>query len=85
MKTEITITDENRCKTNTARARRWENGGHYDLQKLAEVTQLPSMELLLKDLDFFAENGDDDGAVKKIASFASGLLNLYVLQKDTYK
>ena len=80
--TNITLDIYNACRTNTGRARK--NNGHYDLPFLAKISGA-RFEDTLQELQWCAENHEDEFAVKTIQNLAEALLSAYEIQSKSYK
>ena len=84
MKNPINITLDiyNACRTNTGRAAT--NDGHYDLPFLAKISGA-RFEDTLQELQWCAENKEDEFALKAIQNLAEALLSAYEIQSKSYK
>ena len=84
MKNPINITLDiyNACRTNTGRAAT--NDGHYDLPFLAKISGA-RFEATLQELQWCAENHEDEFALKAIQNLAEALLSAYEIQSKSYK
>lgn len=84
MKSSVTLTLNiyNACRTNTGRALK--NNGHYNFPLLAQISGA-RFEDLIKDLQWCAENKNDEWAIETVAKFAEALLSAYEIQSKTYK
>lgn len=80
--TNITLDIYNVCRTNTGRARK--NDGHYDLPFLAKISGA-RFEATLQELQWCAENHEDEFAVEVIQNLAEALLLAYEIQSKSYK
>lgn len=80
--TNITLDIYNACRTNTGRARK--NNGHYNLPLLVQISGA-RFDDLIGDLQWCAENKEDELAVESIQKFAEALLSAYEIQSNTYK
>ena len=80
--TNITLDIYNACRTNTGRARK--NNGHYNLPLLVQISGA-RFDDLIGDLQWCAENKEDELAIESIQKFAESLLSAYEIQSDTYK
>ena len=80
---EVTITlDMSRvCRTNIGRRR---DGEHYNLRKLISLSGA-DFDMLIKDLQYCAEQRADNTAIIVIRSFAEALLSAFEIQASTYK
>ena len=84
MKNPINITLDiyNACRTNTGIAAR--NDGHYDLKELMKISGVRNFDFLAEELQWCAENKEDDMAIQTIQHFAEALLSAYEIQSKTY-
>lgn len=82
MKITLNLDSLDACRTNTSRA--LHNDGHYDFNLLAEISGA-KIDVTLKDLDFCAQNKDDENAILSIKRLATSLLSAYEFQKNSYK
>ena len=84
MKNPITIELDinNACRTNTGRAFSNETK-HYSLPFLAHISGA-RLDGLMSDLQWCAENKEDDMAIEAIQHFAEALLSAYEIQSKTY-
>ena len=84
MKNPVTIKLDiyNACRTNTGRARN-NNNDHYNLPFLAHISGA-KFDNLMADLQWCAENKEDDIAIEAIQHFAEALLSAYEIQSKTY-
>ena len=82
METPINITLDytNACRTNTSSAIK---GEHYDIKKLLSISGA-DFDTLIKDIQFCAENRDDEEVVMVIKRFDEALLSAYEIQSETY-
>ena len=80
---EVTITLDvmRACRTNTSRCK---EGEHYNLRKLISLSGA-DFDLLIKDLQFCAEQRNDNDGIIAIRSFAEALLSAFEIQASTYK
>ena len=80
---EVTITlDVARvCRTNIGRCR---DGEHYNLRKLISLSGA-DFDMLIKDLQYCAEQRADNTGIIVIRSFAEALLSAFEIQASTYK
>ena len=83
MKNSINITLDiyNACRNNTARARK--NNGHYNLPLLVQISGA-RFDDLIGDLQWCAENKEDELAINSIQKFAEALLSAYEIQSKSY-
>lgn len=84
MKNPINITLDiyNACRTNTGRARK--NNGHYNLPLLVQISGA-RFDDLIEDLQWCAENKEDELAIESVQKFSESLLSAYEIQSGTYK
>ena len=84
MKNPVTIELDiyNACRTNTGRAFSNETK-HYNLSFLAHISGARFDDLML-DLQWCAENKEDDIAIEAIQHFAEALLSAYEIQSKTF-
>ena len=84
MESQINITLDiyNACRTNTARAIK--NNGHYNFPLLVQISGA-RFEDLIKDLQWCAENKEDQMAIESIQHFAEALLSAYEIQSKSYR
>lgn len=68
--------------TNVDRARK--ANGHYALSFLVHICGA-KLENLIQDLQWCAENNEDDWAIEAVARFAEAVLFAYETQAKTYK
>lgn len=80
--TNITLDIYNACRTNTGRAIK--NNGHYNLPLLVQISGA-RFDDLIGDLQWCAENKEDELAIESIQKFAESLLSAYEIQSKTYK
>ena len=78
----ITLDIYNACRTNTAMAAT--NDGHYDFESLAKISGA-RFEHVLEELQWCAENHEDEFAIKAIQNLAEALLSAYEIQSKSYK
>ena len=78
----ITLDIYNACRNNTAMAAT--NDGHYDFESLAKISGA-RFEATLQELQWCAENHEDEFAVKAIQNLAEALLSAYEIQSKSYK
>lgn len=72
----------NACRTNTGRA--YSNDSmHYNFPFLAKISGA-RFENTLSDLEWCAENKEDEMAIKAIQYLAEALLSAYEIQRKTY-
>ena len=76
----ITLNYTNACRTNTSRAIM---GAHYDMKKLLSISGA-DFDTLIKDIQFCAENRDDEEVVMVIKRFSEAVLSAYEIQSETY-
>lgn len=81
--TNITLDIYNACRTNTGRAAK--SDGHYDLKKLMKISGAKDLDFLAEELQWCAENHEDEFAVKAIQNLAEALLSAYEIQSKSYK
>ena len=79
--TNITLDIYNACRTNTGRAIK--NNGHYNLPLLVQISGA-RFDDLIEDLQWCAENKEDELAIKGIQKFAEALLSAYEIQSESY-
>ena len=77
----ITLDYRNACRTNTSSAIK---GEHYDIKKLLSISGA-DFDILVKDIQFCAENRDDEEVIMVINRFADVVLSAYEIQSDSYK
>lgn len=77
----ITLDCRNACRTNTSSAIK---GEHYDIRKLLSISGA-DFDILVKDIQFCAENRDDAEVVMVIKRFGEAVLSAYEIQSDSYK
>ena len=82
MKVTIELNSLNACRTNTGRAHT--RGKQYDLGLLAYIGGA-DFKTCINDLDWCAEEQDDESAIQTITNFANALLSAYEIQRDSYK
>ena len=72
----------NACRTNTGRA--YSNDSmHYNFPFLAQISGA-RFENTLSDLEWCAENKEDEMAIEAIQHLAEALLSAYEIQRKTY-
>lgn len=72
----------NACRTNTGRA--YSNDSmHYNFPFLAQISGA-RFDAILQDLQWCAENKEDEMAIKAIQHLAEALLSAYEIQRKTY-
>ena len=76
----ITLDYTNACRTNTSSAIK---GKHYDIKKLLSISGA-DFDTLIKDIQFCAENRDDQEVVLVIKRFGEAVLSAYEIQSETY-
>lgn len=59
-------------------------GAHYDMKKLLSISGV-NFDTLINDIQFCAENRDDEEVIMVINRFADALLSAYEIQSDSYK
>ena len=79
--TNITLDIYNTCRNNTARAIK--NNGHYNLSLLVQISGA-RFDDLIGDLQWCAENKEDELAINSIQKFAEALLSAYEIQSKSY-
>ncbi len=79
--TTMTLDIYNANRNNTAIALNKE--GHYDFPALVNISGA-DFQQLLEDLQWCAENGEDEMALNSIQHFAEALLSAYEIQKESY-
>ena len=79
-KINITLDYKNACRTNTSRAI---VDAHYDMKKLLSISGA-DFDTLIKDIQFCAENRDDEEVVMLIKRFGEAVLSAYEIQSETY-
>ena len=77
----ITLDIYNACRNNTAMAAT--NDGHYDFKSLVKISGA-RFEHVLEELQWCAENHEDEFAVKAIQNLAEALLSAYEIQSKSY-
>ena len=77
----ITLDYRNACRTNTSSAIK---GEHYDIKKLLSLSGA-DFDILVKDIQFCAENRDDAEVVMVIKRFGEAVLSAYEIQSNSYK
>lgn len=82
MKITLNLNSLDASRTNTSRS--LHNDGHYDFNLLAEISGA-KIDVTLKELDFCAQNKDDENAILAIKRLATSLLSAYELQRNSYK
>ena len=84
MKNPINITLDiyNACRTNTGRVRK--DNGHYNLPLLVQISGA-RFDDLIEDLQWCAENKEDELAIESVQKFSESLLSAYEIQSGTYK
>lgn len=84
MRDKITLECDiyNACRTNTGRAQL--NDGHYDLNKLANISGA-NFENLIIDLQWCAERKMTDMAIQSVQHFAEAILSAYEIQENSYR
>ena len=84
MKNPVTIELDiyNACRTNTGRALSDETK-HYNLSFLAHISGA-RLDDVISDLQWCAENKEDDIAIEAIQHFAEALLSAYEIQSKTF-
>ena len=84
MKNPVTIELDiyNACRTNTGRALS-DKTKHYNLSFLAHISGA-RLDDVIADLQWCAENKEDDIAIEAIQHFAEALLSAYEIQSKTY-
>jgi len=80
-KVQITLDIYEACRTNTARARKAD--GHYSFPFLAQISGA-RFEDILSDLQWCAENKEDELAIETINKLGNALLSAYEIQRKTY-
>lgn len=78
----ITLDIYNACRTNTGMAVK--NDGHYDLPFLAKISGA-RFEHVLEELQWCAENHEDEFAIQTVQNLAEALLSAYEIQSKSYK
>ena len=76
----ITLDYTNACRTNTSSAIK---GEQYDIKKLLSISGA-DFDILIKDIQFCAENRDDEEVVMVIKRFSEAVLSAYEIQSETY-
>ena len=76
----ITLDYTNAPSTNTSSAIK---GEHYDIKKLLSISGA-DFDTLIKDIQFCAENRDDEEVVMVIKRFGEAVLSAYEIQSETY-
>lgn len=82
MKIALNLDSLDACRTNTSMA--LYDDGHYDFRLLAVISGL-KIDVTLEELDFCAQNKDDENAILAIKRLATSLLSAYELQRNSYK